>query len=348
MNQQEIEEYKSLLLKLPTARIVSGGREVLLRCRYCPDSTKNFSSAHMYISIPSDDSPSYFNCYKCGTGGIVTHKHLLQWGLYDQSEGIINLSKYNNRIMKLPKNRMLKDSHVYKLDNKFITQGKLSEIKLKYINKRLGTNLNYMDLINNKIVLNLGDLLSYNRINKFTRNEFIIKELDERFIGFISQDNAFINMRNLTEGKVSKSIDKRYINYNIFNKKDNTMRFYTLPTQINLMNPNPIRINICEGPFDTLSVRYNVLGQSENCIYSSITGAAYMAIVRHFVVDMKLLNSEFHIYIDNDINRHIIDNIADFLYVYRIPLYVHENIMPGEKDFGVPKERIKESIIRVE
>ena len=31
----------------------------------------------------------------------------------------------------------------------------------------------------------------------------------------------------------------------------------------------------------------------------------------------------------------------------RLPVYIHKNIMDGEKDFGVPINRISESILRV-
>ena len=35
----------------PEAQIVSGGREVLIRCRFCGDSQKNLNDAHLYISL---------------------------------------------------------------------------------------------------------------------------------------------------------------------------------------------------------------------------------------------------------------------------------------------------------
>jgi len=348
MKEELREQFRDALLTIPSARLVSGGKEVLMRCRYCEDS-RDPKSAHMYVSIPqSDDSVSLFNCYKCPASGVVTHSKLIEWGLYLDTNLLIEVSKYNKKTLALDKNKMLRDSAVYRLDNSFISDNKLSQVKLKYINNRLGINLSYNDLLEKKIILNLYDLLKTNNIQKLSRNSNIVDQLNESFIGFITQDNAFVNMRNLTPGKVHKSIDKRYINYNIFNKMDNTQRYYTIPTSIDLTNPKRIRLNISEGPFDILSVFYNLRNQeSYHNIYSSILGSSYLAICRHFINVMKLINLEVHVYIDNDIKDYIIQELKELLYPFNIPLYIHKNIYPGEKDFGVRIEKINEQIFPI-
>lgn len=37
-------------------------------------------------------------------------------------------------------------------------------------------------------------------------------------------------------------------------------------------------------------------------------------------------------------------DVCNFLRLYKIPLYVHRNMFPGEKDFGVRMEKIDERI----
>ena len=87
-----------------------------------------------------------------------------------------------------------------------------------------------------------------------TRYPNIIDQLDHGFLGFLSYDNAFINMRNLDIVKdIYEGINRRYINYNIFNKYDNTNKFYVIPTNINM--EYPIKLHIAEGPFDALSIK---------------------------------------------------------------------------------------------
>lgn len=342
--QEKIRD--TILAKDPSARLTSGGKEISLRCKECGDSI-NPRSAHMGIKLGLDDSPLIYNCFKCHASGIITYEKLLKWGIYGDTDTMIELIGYNKRVLSMPKNRIFKDNEIYYLNNKFISEGRLSEVKLKYINNRLGINLSYEDLLKNKIVLNLWDLLNSNNINEYTRHVNIINQLNDSFVGFISQDNAFVNMRNLTPGKVDRSIDKRYINYSMFNKYDNSQKYFTIPASINMYNPRRIKLRISEGPFDILSVKYNLVKEEEHTIYSAITGSGYFNICQHFINTMKLINIEVHIYIDADIKDHIVFELANMLSVFQIPFYLHRNLCPGEKDFGVKINRIKEQIQRI-
>jgi len=330
-----------LLATMPNAKLVSGRRQILTRCMYCGDS-KHAKSAHFYISL-DDTKPFFYYCQLCHSTGVIDHKKLMEWGLYDQ-EVNMGIIQHNKVMFSRKENYKFVDRLVYNLKNYMISDNELSQMKLKYINNRLGLNLTYEDLFKNKIILNLYDLLRSNNITELSRDQRITDELDRSFIGFISQDNAFINMRNLRVGKVYKSIDKRYVNYNIFNKFNNTQRFFTLPTNIDLTVPQRIKLNIAEGPFDILSVFFNLKNQESHSIYSAIIGSGYLNILRHFIITMKLIYIEVHLYIDNDIENYVIQNVCNLLEMYRIPLYIHRNNFPGEKDFGVRIEKIDESI----
>lgn len=335
------ELIKLLLATMPIAKLVSGGRQVLTRCPYCGDS-KDPKSGHFYIRVV-EGKVFFYYCQKCHCTGVISHNKLMEWGLYDQNVNS-KIIEYNKELFGKKENLKFVDSIIYNLNNTFISDNELSQMKLKYINNRLGTDLVYDDLLKNKIVLNLYDLLKTNYVKELTRDSRITDELDRSFIGFLSQDNAFLNMRNLRVGKVFESIDKRYVNYNIFNKFDNTQRFYTIPANIDLTYPERIKLNISEGPFDILSVFFNLKKQEPHSIYSAIIGSGYLNILRHFITVMKLLYIEVHIYIDNDIEDYVIKSVYDYLKVYNIPLYIHRNVFPGEKDFGVKIEKIDERI----
>ena len=223
-----MEGYIDFLLRSikPWARLVSGGREVNCRCFYCPDSNDK-RHGHMYINVDfSKNEPSYFYCQKCHTTGIVNTNRLIEWNIYDSNISL-DLTSYNNKVLKLPQNRKYKDKIIYNINNYKITEDKLSLYKLNYINNRLGINMTFKDCIEKKIIINLKDLLDYNRL-QYTRNPNIIDQLDANFVGFLSYDNAFINMRNLEINEVYHTIDKRYVNYNVFNKYDNTTKFYII------------------------------------------------------------------------------------------------------------------------
>lgn len=343
LNSDSYIEFLTSHIK-PFAHPVSGKKEVNCRCFYCADSS-NMRKGHFYISVPKEDEPSVFYCQKCHAHGIVTNNKLMEWGIFDSTMGV-QLTTYNSKVLTLTKNKKFADNYVYNVRNTFITQDKLSLYKVKYINDRLGTNLSLKDCLANKIVLNLSDLIRENRL-EVTRHPNIIEQMDANFLGFLSYDNAFINMRNLEIKEVYESINRRYINYNVFDKYDNTLKFYVIPTSIDLMNPAPVRLHLSEGPFDILSIKYNLVGEGGRDIFVSVGGSSYKGCIRHFITNMGLYNLEIHIYMDNDQDKYKIYDIGNLLQYFNIPLFVHNNSYPNEKDYGVPKERIMDNVIKV-
>lgn len=340
------DDYKDFLLNnIPSARPASGGRFILCRCFECGDS-RDMSHAHMYISVPQSDSDlPWAYCHKCKMHTTITPEVLTKWGLVNSPQIFEWLIEHNKRCYANPSNKIYMDRMVYHLNNIFIQDTDLTDIKLSYINKRLGTNITRMDAINLKIVPNLIDLLQSNGITNLTRSPNIVEQLNDNFIGFISSDNAFVNCRRIIkEGAVYKSIDKRYIRYNIFGKYDNTEKFYTIPTVVDTSSPERIKVNISEGEFDILSVYLN-LRRDPNQIYMSIGGSGYVGMIRYVLVKLKLAHIELHLYPDNDpIGQEELDYVKRLVSPYMIPVYIHRNIAPNEKDFGVPLNRIKEFI----
>ena len=348
------EEYKPFLLThiQPWAKEASGGTEIQCRCFYCADSS-NPRSGHFYISIPADgsDEVSQFHCKKCGAHGLVTNTKLYEWGLFD-TDISIKLHSINNKILNSADRKMTfrpANSVKYNIRNTSCTDDKLTRFKLKYLYDRIGVDFTFQDCINDKIVFNLNDLLRENQIDRITRHQSIISHLDTSFMGFLAYDNSRLNMRNVGIGKnIPSSLDKRYINYNIFGSLDNTTSFYVPPTTIDLASPEPIKFCMAEGPIDILSVKHNLIKQQHQAIYAAVQGNQYKGALRHFISTMMLINMEIHLFIDNDIaGQHILQDLTSYIYPFNMPVYVHRNAYPGEKDFGVPLNRIKNSIERV-
>ena len=340
------ENYKRLLLdKIPTAKLAGGGKEINCRCMYCSDS-KNPRSRHFYISIPVDDkTPSIYYCHLCHNSGIVTYQKLIEWDIFDDAVAV-DLINHNRNCSKYGVNNKYFNTIKYIISYTTTTDSEISRIKLNYINQRLGCNFDYEELRKLKIVLNLKDLLNDNYIRNYTRSPQIIDQLDINFLGFISIDNAFLNMRRICEkGHVFESIDKRYINYKIYDKFDTSERFYTIPTQIDLSSTNRVKIHIAEGPFDILSIYKNVRHE-EPGIYTCIGGSNYLGMATYFLEKYKLPYSELHYYPDNDEHGSLykMKRIAQYLRPMNIPMYVHRNMSPGQKDFGVSPDLIEESI----
>ena len=338
-----MDKFKKLFIDyiksyIPDSSIVSGGSEIVCRCRYCLDT--NSHHGHLYIKVPSDDTPPLFHCFKCQTSGVLNSKVMIEWGIYNPEIGI-ELDKLSKRTSFTQ----------YEYDDckfqlyPYVSDVNLANIKLAYLNQRLGTSLSIADCQKNKIVLNLKDTLDYNRIYTYTRHNQIISHLNNFFVGFVSLDNNFVNLRRIcNEGTVYKSIDSRYINYNIHGKNNNTEKIYVLPSTINLNSPERINIHIAEGPMDILSIRYN-LRTDESGIFLAATGSGYKGAILHLINKYGIFYFNLHIYPDNDRCGNVVEDIDNTIFPYGAILYEHRNIYPGEKDFGVSSSHISERII---
>lgn len=343
------EYFKNYLLSsIPYSKQTSGGKAINCRCFECGDSP-NIKSAHLYILMPREEGmPSIYYCHKCNSVGVVDHTTLIKWGIYN-SDIALELSSYNKSISGSNKAKQYFNTSTYQIRHSYITMNDNTERKRQYVCNRIGYNFSYQELADLKICLNLIDLLEENNISRLTRGKNIVKELDEQFIGFISIDNAFLNMRRTCrEGLVTPEIDKRYINYRIFDKMVTNDRFYTIPCNINLNSTERIKLYIAEGPFDILSI-YTNLRNKEPGIYTAAAGNNYANIIIDFLITKQLPYIELHLAVDNDkfgtiekIQRDL-NRIPDKTF----PVYIHRNNYPGEKDFGVPLNRIQESIMQI-
>ena len=338
------KQFTDFIQSMMNAKIVSGGKEIVTRCKYCADSKDPNSPGHMYIKIPqTQNDPILFHCFKCQTSGILDSRTLLEWGIYDPSIAIeadkVNASAAKHRnFTGISKQWFPFNNHIYDTN--------LALVKLNYINNRIGTNLTIDDCMKQKIILNLKDAIDYNNL-QYTRNQNIVQQLNDHFVGFLSLDNNFVNLRKMcNDGIVYSGIDKRYINYNIHGKEDNTEKMYIMPSYIDLSIPTKVQIHVAEGPFDILSIRYNLRGNQQNSIFAAVTGSGYKGLINHIITSFKIFYFDLHIYPDNDKfgSDHMINDIAQMIKPYGATIYEHRNCYDGEKDFGVPSYRINEKV----
>ena len=331
---------------IPGAHEASGGKEIVCRCRYCPDSADP-NHGHMYISVPqSDDDPILFHCFKCQTSGVLDSRTLMDWGIYDPLIAV-SADKIITKATRSNKKFVGYNREWYKFMN-YVADKQLAAQKIAYINGRLGTNLTEADCMQQKIILNLREALDRNIIEQYTRHPNIVQQLNDNFVGFLSLDNNFVNMRRLCrEGVVYDTIDKRYINYNIHGKKDNTEKMYVMPSVLDLTVPRKVNIHVAEGPFDILSIRYNLRSNdTEHSIFAAITGSGYRGLVMHLINTFKIFYFDLHLYPDNDNHgsSRMVEELSYLIAPYGATLYEHRNVYEGEKDFGVSLDRIIERV----
>lgn len=344
------EDLKEYIIDFHGGKIASGGKEITKKCHFCGDSMDP-KSRHLYIGIQKNTGLLTYQCFKCHAQGLVDGKFIRQLSMGDDVSGLcLAVNNYNKEIYSKPQNRILRDieSITIRNPNFSIRESQESILKMKKFNKRLGVNLSPQDFANLKIVVNLKDFLYFNNISTYTRNQEVIDYLDMYFLGFSSIDNSYITLRRMIdEGKLPEFIDRRYINYNIFGKQDNSFRHYVLPGSVNVLDPRPIKIYITEGIFDSQSLYFNVVEDKSQCIFSAVCGSSYINIARFFIENYGFINCEFHICPDADISNEKMYWISEQLKAFNMPIYIHRNLFPGEKDFGVSIDRIKEGIIRI-
>ena len=342
-NSEAFEALKTYMRENHKAKLASGGKEILKRCHFCGDS-RDPSSAHMYIGMRGE--AIVYNCFKCNASGLVDGKFLRDMGCYDTNIMYLcqeqNKKNSTNNSYRSSGNRMIKP----RLLNIPLSNNEYAIRKLQYISNRLGTTFTPFDAARFKIIINLKEFLNFNGITSYTRNAEMVDLIDKFFVGFLSIDNRYVLLRRLVpEGKLPKFIDYRYINYNIFGENDDGVKYYTIPTQINPLQP--LDIHIAEGAFDILSIYMHVAPLGTNGIFAAIGGKSYSSLVRYFIVNYGFSGFNLHLYPDSDISMDQMMRIKEDISNFNIHIYIHRNIYQGEKDFGVSMDRIIDSCNKI-
>lgn len=344
-NQDNIiqDQLRKQLKKLFPDYKESGNRkEFMINCPLCAKEGRPDHGYHMYISLGYDDKPPMYNCFKNHNHrGVLSKSFLEQNTQYPQymDTGVLSqVAKRNSALSDLGRYRQIRQGKY-----EFYTPVSNSEIKsntkLGYLNKRLGCNLSLIDLQSLKIVVNLKDFLAYNHISQITRSQYTIDLIDQYFIGFLTNNNSTIILRNLVKDrkKLPEIVQDRYIKYSIV--EGGFSGYYTIPSIVDIYRP--VDIHIAEGPFDILSVYLLNSMNNVQHIYSSIGGNSYLNAMKYYILECGIVNPIFHLYIDNDIPNQFLDQIKRVIKPLNLQVYIHMNIAPNEKDFGVSPERIK-------
>ena len=340
---EAFESLKVFMVENYGAKLASGGKEITKRCHICGDS-RDRTARHMYIGL-NKQGVLVYNCFKCGASGLVDGAFFRSLGCFNTD--MMQICNENNKKSVTYQEQSSKRKFI-KNKSPILSYREAPETakKVAYISNRLGYNFSLEDLARFKIVLNLYDYINANTIGTLTRNKEICDLIDQFFIGFLSLDNAYINMRRLVpENKLPSFIDERYINYNIYGFQDNSRRYYVIPTNIDICQK--IKIHIAEGVFDILGVYLNTDADKNNAIFASIGGKSYMSLTKFFMLEYGFMNFELHIYVDNDVDNFEIQKIANLVKPVGVEIFMHRNLFQGEKDYGVRRENIIDKVVRL-
>ena len=335
----------------PEAKDCGGMKEVAINCPLCNMEGHYDHDRHMYISLGYDGKPPMYNCFRnINHIGLLTESALKRF--ISDSDGLDtsimeDLSNYNSKISTSNRYRSNKNTILH-LENElesYISNNYLNphlfniiKLKLNYFCNRLGLNEDEIDpmglIRTKKLVFNLNQFLLSNKLNP-TVDDKTLDIINSNYIGFITSTNAYIVFRNTYLKDYP-----RFYNYKIFNNYSGKAGYYIMPTKCDVLKH--IDIIITEGIFDIFGVYYHIYNRDENNkIYCAICGNSYVNAMQYFTAEMGLIDATFHIYMDNDTNDSFRNKIIKFSNNICADTHVYYNMKEGEKDFGIPKDRIE-------
>lgn len=320
--------------------------QYMIRCMSCGDSTDP-THGHLSVNVDIEDrSPMRFRCFKCSYSGLVTSSWLLNdVGVALDQDVIDTLDKFNHQLVR--KNNH-SDKHLRNLVVPQMSEKELlitGNMKVEYVADRLGVN---PDVIRSnqetfKLILDLFHFVEVNGLKTVPNVSYKqMNFINRNYVGFLSSNSNSITCRRFVD---NDKLD-RYHNLIINPKIDNANTFYKLPISLDLMYTHDINIHIAEGIFDILSVYINLMNMNnENNFYFGCNGFRFNSVIKYLVTNGLNTGLIVHIYSDKDKSDdnhmfYIKKHIDLFQWVDRI--FIHRNMMEGQKDFGVPLSQIKD------
>lgn len=319
----------------------SDGRNISIACPWCGDSTHNRDGKHFSIKIePDDGEPVLYQCWlaKCGKTGYLKTSDLQLLGITDL-DVISELSKYNRSISKnLDRLFVVRTPKQYEPVN---LASAYNDEKLAYVNNRLGVQLSFADLRMYKIQLSLYDMLNLNGIKRLAFSKNRCDLLDAYTIGFISIYSDYLICRDITP---TLETGMRYTNYRISGKiNPDDMKLYSIPREIDLLDPHSAIINIAEGPFSILGAYLNTdLGtERPNSVWLANCGSDYRNNILHVCKQYGLLKVRINIWSDSEIKlgkyEKLYQSLVDSLDIRSFVVLYNRKA----EDFGHAKKDIK-------
>lgn len=331
---------REALMDLPVCIINGDETEYTVRCPFCGDSL-NPNHAHMGINIDVDnDDMMLYNCLKCGASGIVDDDLLDELEIFLSSDEAKQLKSYNKKATKLSGRRTIIRTEKFVIP--LFSPSRNSDDKLQYLNHRIGANIDYGTVGDYRIILSLAEFMTANEIKKLENvPDWKLRYLEMNYIGFLSSNKNSITFRCIRNDPKFRRYDKVILNPN---NQDNAT-FYSIPSRIDMLYDGEFHIHIAEGTFDILGVRHTVNPQYENQAFYAACGYSYLRIIKFLAKNGLISHMNLHIYADRDktdwdhlklLNRSTTSALLEHV-------YLHRNGVPGQKDYGVTPDLIKDT-----
>lgn len=338
------ENIQDKIQSLPVHNWNSAHTQCTVRCPYCGDSNNRL---HGHFSIKIDthsDAIMLYRCLKCSEVGIINSQVIEDIGIQlsiEDAKALDNLNRPNSKSTygrQKPLN--------YKVP--VIINPVDYQSKLNYLNHRIGIEFSPEMVSESKIILSFMDFLKENKLKIPEHiNPKLVKIIEENYIGFLSANNNKITFRRISDNENFK----RYIKLSIDPYNTSPNNFYSMINpQLDLLYINPVHIHIAEGTFDIISIKYNLdHDESQTHLFYAACGYNFSTIIKWLIYMGVNTDLIIHLYSDNDKsdyeNMKVINNPLNSCWIDQA--FIHRNMYDHEKDFGVPRDRIRDSFIKV-
>lgn len=306
--------------------------EIRTRCPYCGDSQKDFHTGHLYIKInPNDNCPVVYNCFKCPAHGLLKYDDLELLGL----EG----DEFKSGIHNLNQNASYKSYEVKERYFDLKLPDTYDMNKIKYLQDRLGRKFTKEELQDMRVITSFKHFLLLNDIKSVTCKPYIARLMEDKYIGFLSNNNSHILFRDTTD---SQKI--RWYKYPILTESVGQKIFYSIKSSVDLYTSENIVINLSEGVMDCLSIAYNLDNFNDNILNIAVCGKFYTKMIEK-LIGMGFIGDNIIINIYSDKDYTFDTSFQSYKRVLKRYKYlvkeinVYYNLL--SKDCGVPKDKIK-------
>jgi hypothetical protein len=330
--------YNYLKPKLKVCRLTGKKDETIIRCIFCGDSAKDPFKGHMYIQ---NKAPFKYYCQRCTSKGIVNQNFLLKLNVTDYEL----IAKVNKSLADYQKKLSYKyGNEINYFNNKVLdflpkAYTGLENSKIKYVQDRLGIELEEDDLDRYKMIVNFKDFLQHNRIDiskrvKTPRDNELFAKLQNHCVGFLSTDKNTIVFRSLDEDKTGF----RYHNYSLFPDAIDSKKFYSIKKKIDL-SLSEHKIIMTEGILDIIGVYNHIFNKDDEPLYISNNGKSFLFVL-DYLASLSLLNVDIEIYSDKDVNLKFYEYVMK---ENKLAKFNGINVFYNQidKDYGVMREKIK-------
>lgn len=341
-----LRELKEMIIqklqKLPVCVPSSDETHWTVRCPYCGDSNDP-THGHLSIQIDrnNDDVPMVWRCFKCPAKGIINQQFLIDIGTDIDQESANELKKIGKRGAQFNK---FANDYIANYKIPVYKSNHLIEEKLRYISERIGQDITIHDAEKLKLILDLKQFMLVNEVWIGTYKDWQIDILNECYVGFLSANNNVITQRCIVPKEKQKRDMKRYLKSIINPNNKNPNTFYFMPASIDLMGTDTLHVHIAEGIFDILGIYFNTSHiEDGNHVFMASCGFGPMTEIQYLVYNGLGYDIKMHLYADNDkSDREMTQSILAHkeMLPWIDSIYLYRNAYPGEKDFGVPENRI--------